>query len=479
MLPTTRSRRRPRRALAAATTAALACSGCGASGPLSEPDPGDRVQCETASTALPSSLVPARRFEPATSAITMKVVVARARLREALERRVPEQLARGGRRLSVGQVSYSVRRGPMGLELVERDLEVQVPIRVNAAVCVPLGPLCPSVGGCSPRLTTIVRVPLSLDQHYGLGGSRVSTDLQQGCVVAGYDATGHVRANADAQSRNLKRQLDRSLPNIRPEMTALWTRLHEPLPVHGGHCLHAQPQRVVQHPPAMQASDLVFRLDIIASLRHERTCMPIQADRAVTALPPPDEADSRGESGTLVVAEYKSWQDVSQEISRSLAKAKALGRDDRSLTEVVARGVLTKGGADGSERARIALGLTLEGEPCGPIWMLAEPRLAEDGKQIRLVDVTRLALGEQRREQEADGQLVSWIRQHAVITMPSPPIGTPEALADAIELATRKRTNRVDVRAYRTEPAEPQVHVTADGLVVEHRQRGAVPLRVK
>jgi hypothetical protein len=394
---------------------------------------------------------------------------------QALERRVPEVLARGGRRISVGRLSYSVKRGPFALGLERNALIVEVPIHVAASVCVPFGALCPSVGGCSPKLKTIVEVPLALNDRYELGPSRVSTVVERGCTIAGHDATGQVKQNARRQSAQLQRQIDQLLPSVRPEAETIWRGLQQPLPLDQGACLTTTPQQVVQLPAVLDAEHLSFRLAFVTPFEQLSPCPPREDDRARGPLPPPSSRPTDERWGRLAVVRQLPWLAAAEQLQSVVKRGEPPLREDDRVVGLGMSGVRAAHASSGDDGARIALSLAVEGTGCGPLWLLAEPRPDPNGPFIGLDRVVPYG----STDQAATVELSRWMQEHAKLDAGPSASGISAAIQSLVERAVARRGASVEVGPYELVADDRTATAALEGLVVTERSRGEIVLTVR
>jgi len=375
----------------------------------------------------------------------------------------------------VGRLSYSVRRGPFVLSLRRNALVVEVPIRVAASVCVPLGALCPSVGGCSPALRTIVEVPLALNERYELGPSRVTTDVERGCSIAGYDATGQIRSNAKSQSTQLKRQVDELLPSIGPEVTALWHGLQRPLPLEDGSCVVAEPKQVVQYPAALDAEHLVFRLGLFATLERHESCRGGDEDTPLRPPPAPDSSPASEQRGTVTVAHRMGWTAVSETLRRTVTEGAPPIREGQRIRSLRTEGIRVANGAGKPSAQRVAIRLDTEGSGCGPSWLIAEPGIDDDRPVVRLQNTSPL----EATGKTASATFIAWVEKHASF---APKVGSAEvsdALRALVVKAMMRRSANAEVGPYSPTPLDQAVAVGERGLLVTRRSRGEIVLTIR
>lgn len=403
--------------------------------------------------------------------IALTIRVPREVLLQALSERVPEVLARGGRRVSMGRLSYSVRRGPFELGLRRNALVVEVPIRVNAGVCVPLGALCPSLGGCSPALTTTVEVPLALNRRYELGPSRVRTDVERGCTIAGHDATGLVKRNASRQSAELKRRLDELLPSIEPEMSALWRGLGRPLPRPDGGCLAAEPMAVVQYPATLTASHLALHLGVVATLEEQQPCRAVPPEPA-SPLPTAAARPATEPRTGIAVARRLEWGFVAAQLERALATGEPPPFSGGPVTAVEASGVLLPAAAGRPSTAQIALRIQTAELHCEPAWLVATPRAEADGSVLLVPASAGDAMAGPLARKVA-----AWLAQHGRLRLDDPPehdIG--EALRHLAGEAASHRGAAVQVSPYELVTVDRSLAAGRDFLWESRRDSGTITI---
>lgn len=359
--------------------------------------------------------------ETPVSRIAVDVNASVQSLKRELGKHVPLELARATNQPigTPGEVSYTVSRGSFDVGLSGDRLVVATPVSVEARVCKPLGPICPIYGRCSPRLAAVASVPLTLTDDYRLGSSSVSVNLTRGCVIAGFDASDEIRRNAARQVGGIQRRIDGSVPDLKPYVEGTWRLLHTPVALGRDTCLRIAPSGIVQKKPKLTAGTLGLRFGVLGSLSVEQPCNPDDAV-APTPLPKLSAEKDLAEGVALKVPLRIDWEDVSADLTRSLAAPSARAADVH-VVKAKARGVLVNG------IPRVLLTATVSGRLCGDAHLLAEPWYDASAARIRLRAVTA-APGT-----GADVSAVSaLITDHAAIALPLDAASAPNALESLV-----------------------------------------------
>ncbi len=454
----------PRFLASVAAALAVAC-GAGSHGASST---GDGV-CSVRLAPTTPAFTDAPVVEAPESRIAVDVRVAVARLKSELSRHVPVVLAQANRRDvgTPGQATYVVRRGDFNVRLDADQLVVENPVSVELAVCKPFGPLCPTYGRCSPRLSSSVRVPLLFDGRYQLGASRVDVGVTRGCVLTpiGVDVTPELQRMAGQQAGGVKRQIDRSLPSVRPEVQAVWHLLHSPVSIGNTLCARIAPERLVQQRPTLQGGVLSSRLAAYGRIGVEDPCST--KDAVESPLPAPDVRSDVPAGVALDVPIRIDWDDVSAALTRSLAAPASDGAT--RIVRAQARGALVAG------RPVVALALTVEGRACGDVWVVAEPWYDAQSSRVRL---RRVAFAPDRQP-EVDPGLPAVVERRAAIALPVDLGAAPASLENLVKSLIGDRPAGVDVRFQVKPPSVERVLVDKDALVPVASLRGSAIVEVK
>lgn len=303
------------------------------------------------------------------------VVDARATVRslsQQLEKQVPVLLGSASRQDigAAGEVSYTVTRGKVTIDLEGEHLRARVPVDTKVEICKSLGPVCIRYGSCNPQLLAVTRVPLVLAEDYAILPSRVSVALTRGCVIAGYDAGPEIRRQAARQIGTVEQRINASVPDVRPAVAAGWRQLHVPVALSRDSCIRVEPTRLAQSPPTLAEGQLGLRLAAFGRASLEGPC----SDQSTPGPLPARALDaSLPEHSELVVPIRTSRAALSGALTLSLSKPEGATR----VLKVDARPVRHDG------QSRLALDLTLSGRLCGETTVLASLRY--DPKRARLV----------------------------------------------------------------------------------------------
>jgi hypothetical protein len=325
-------------------------------------------------------------FEPQRSHLAVHLSVSRQRIDQEIERSVPRTLDQGRRDIGApGRVSYLVTRGPVTLELKDDCLIANTTIQAQVEVCKELGPFCLTYGRCNPSLLATATLPLLPSPAYTLGGSRVSVSVQQGCILAGFDATPRIEGMAREQAAVAKRRIDQSLPQLHDLAGRAWSVLLTPRPLGNGGCLVAEGISPTLSRLRLEQDALVADGALDLTLRWSEACpapreMPLPALEIVPELDPETQ---------VRVSMKATWEEMAARMRGLLEDAK---RSPVDAVEIRVNGALL-----GNE-ARVAIQLRGGRAQCGGMWLLAEPWYDERSGQIRLRKIE--APGSSAAEQE-------------------------------------------------------------------------------
>lgn len=411
-----------------------------------------RVRVEdTAFTVVPPEPMPTPR-----SRIGVEVNASLAALERELAKQVPVTLATERHRSvgTAGEVSYVVRRGRFGVALDISRLTVKVPVEVEAEVCKPLGPFCPTYGRCSPRLMALASVPLLLSDSYEIGKSRVSISVHRPCIIGGYDATPQIKSQAANQVGQVQSRIDAAMPDLRPSVNSVWELLHHPIALGSSTCLRIEPDRVTQNRPVLKDGALITELGAEGTLRIEDPCEPNVAVKP-GPLPRLVTSEAAATGVELRVAVRTSWLDVSAELTRSLTKKGASEAETR-VVKVEAEGTQL------GPRALVVMRATLAGATCGNLRLLAEPWFDGEAGRLRL---RRIVLAPGAPEVPGFAALAASIEQHASAALPVDLSAGPAALTALVQGFGRDLPGGAEIDAKIAKSAVARVHPEREGLV--------------
>jgi hypothetical protein len=320
---------------------------------------------------MPPAAWPASR----PSRIIVHAEASLSRIERELETRVERRLA-SARGVSVGiagSVNYTVDRGPFALSVAEGALWVTTEARADVEVC--------SRGrcyaSCKPVAVVRARVPLKLSLEYRFAPSRVSATFTRGCKVralSGFltiDVTRQLETEMAPVLRRVERDIDRRLPDLRPEVMPLWAELGKPrsLPLLG--CLVLQPSGIVQGPSQGTRETLRLRFALLAAPELRPRCDDMPAGSL--PLPPLVHEATLPDEDEVMLGLVSPLTDLAGAFESS---------------EPVDFG----GALVGVERATVApsgtaidADLSLQGDVCGELSLRASPTWTSDGRALTLV----------------------------------------------------------------------------------------------
>lgn len=327
------------------------------------------------------ALSPLGQLAAPASRLSLGVNIPVERLAAEIAAKVPRGLGSARRQPigSAGEVTYDVSRGGFSFGVKGDRLLVSTPVHVNVSVCKPFGPLCPTYGRCTPKLSATASVPLALGSDYRIDKSAASYSIVEGCSIVGMDVTSKIRGIADARIGDVRARIDRAIPDVTPHARQLVELLSTPRPLGDG-CATIAIQRVEQAKPRIADGVLSLRAVGHGLLSvTEAGCLPA----AKTALPAIEKlAEGAVVSPESVVA--TSLDIPYAELSRQLnerAKTVSLA-GGTTLREVTVRG------GERDQQPILLVGVTLEGATCGTVYASARVDPSLTDRTLRLSDVT-------------------------------------------------------------------------------------------
>jgi hypothetical protein len=184
-------------------------------------------------------------------------------------------------------------------------------------------------------------------------------------ALAGFltiDVTGMLQNELDPQLAEVARQIDRQLPNLRPEAEKGWAQALAPRELPLGTCFVLQPQGVVQGPVEPSTETLHARFALLASPELRTRCgEPVPA----TSLPPLQSDMTLPSEGVVHFGMVTALSNLARGFE---AAPPAAFRDERVR---VSQAAVTAWGSD------VRSELTLAGGVCGTVTL--DARLAFEG----------------------------------------------------------------------------------------------------
>ncbi len=316
------------------------------------------------------------------SVMRLAVRVSTEQLGREIDKNVPRALGSAKRQPigSAGEVTYDVSRGPFAFALRDDRLVLSTPVTARVSVCKPLGPLCPTYGRCSPRLTTTAKVPLMVDTSYALAKPKVSYTIDAGCSIVGVNVTSKIRELADSRMVAVRQQIAKAMPDVASLAQKGHERMSEPLPFEGG-CAQIRVDGIEQARPRLEAGNLLLRAVARGHVSVSATC------GETTKLPMPSIVDLEANAVIPPVSELRVGFDVSDdELTAGLRSI--VGKEISPGTRVTNVG-WRSGRLEG--KPTFVVSLTVEGRSCGVVHVLTD--LVADLK-TRTIALTHLQPGE-------------------------------------------------------------------------------------
>src|SRR5947199_3047533 len=277
--------------------------------------------------AAPAASPPAS--EPAT--ITLPIAIALAKIRSQLDTAFPpaDSLDRAKCTALGGLVchQYLYRRDSLDLRASGDRVSLQTRLRYRAAVGLPAVGGIASCGFAPEAMKRAeVRLATTLywrsDWRLGSRGTAIGTTLSDRCEVTllHVDATSIVKRILDAQSEDLRRQIDSLLPSVadmRGAADSLWQLAQEPLALDSASTiwLTLSPETVSLAPVIGSASAISTALVLTARPR-----VTVGPKPSVSAQPLPTLTLARRSSGIHVPVEVElPFSDLSQKVTTALS----------------------------------------------------------------------------------------------------------------------------------------------------------------
>ena len=385
------------------------------------------------------------------SRLVIELAVAETALERILDARIPKGLGSASRQPigAPGEVTYTVSRGAPDATLAGDTLEVKVPIHAAVEICKPIGRLCPTYGACQPNLVATTRVPLRLDEDYGIEPPKVEVRVTRGCRIAGFDVTDEVQRAAAGARRRAERQIAMAIPDLRATMTRATGLLSRPVAVGQDRCLRITPEAISQGAPTSRKGMLETSFEVRGTV--EPT--PCDARFPSPTLPPLGRFDGRVAPSELVTREP-----LAADVLEILKPSAPAGVEVRLLRIAPHR---TPAGP------RLALEVELEGRACGTLWAIAAPSL-EEGRLV----LDGLEATSPQNAPVLDG--IRWETEGVVA----------DDLARRLARRAREASAAVDLDGVELDAAvdvaevSARADVTADGIVVTSRARGRLRIVV-
>jgi hypothetical protein len=454
-----------------AALAGLACSGPAASSPATQAT----SSCENLAAGQQPEWLTPPAVEIPESRVTVEASVTLKRIERELSDRVPSTLDRGSRGIgSAGRLGYVVRRGAFAVGLEGERLVVTTPVTVNAQVCKPIGPFCPTYGSCSPKLQTRASVPLVLGPDYRLGQSEVGITIERSCSIAGFDATPKIRTAARGQARQLKRQIDGIVNQPRPEAEVLWRNLQQPLPLADQGCLRVKPRTLTQSRPSLVDGVLSTQVALTGTVSFDYPCDGSEGPAAAAQpLPKPQVVDELPGGIELNLPILQDWAAVSAELTRSLVSGTDPGAEAtdpaRQLTGVTALGALIE------QQPLVALALHTQG--CGDLWVVGEPWYDPAAKRAKLRKLRPLIEG--HKLDDAMAALVTRLAEQGSLGLPLDLTATAAKLRELLDELTAKAPADVVLEVALEPPSVDQLLVAPTGIVAVAKATGHLRARLR
>jgi hypothetical protein len=441
---------------------ALALVACGARQPAPVASVGQ--ECDSGLEAGESRLQAPPPLAPLTSQVAVELSVSRERIQDELGRRVPSTLDQATRDIGApGRVTYVVTRGPFAVDLRNDRLVTTTRVRARVDVCKELGPFCVHYGHCDPSLLAVASVPLLPGSDYSLGPSQVSVTVEQGCTIAGYDATSELERIARQQAAVTQRRIDAAMPQLGPQVGQAWSTLAQPWLVEGVGCLLARPKSLKLVRPTLEGGRITARVGMDAELGWSPACPGAAEVAPSPPLPPPAVVQHIARESHLELGIRLGWNEAGAELAKSLA-----GPGDDSIMELRARPALVGG------RKWLALGLHRRGLQCETMWLLSEPSYDPSQGNVGL-RVEKLLAGN-----AADYPAVKrLLEERGRILLPFRPERVKELMGKLAARLDTERPDRADLDLGLEDPAVGPVVADREGLVAVVSLRARISLSAK
>jgi hypothetical protein len=434
---------------------------CGPKPPANEEPKACRVTLPPRAV-MPSDLVTPTSFAAPRSTIVVHAEIPLRAIQQNLEAKLARRVAEErDHDLGVaGRLEYTVDRGPLAVSVAGDRLLVATPLTGHARACAKGS----CYAGCDPILKATAAVPLALGPDYKFRHASVTIDVVRGCEVRALgglltvDVTPVLRDRLAGESKKIEAQIDRELPDLRPEAERLWAELGKPRALPLGACVVVAPEGIVQGPPAAANDAARLRFGLLARPELRVRCGEPPATRP---LPPLADDPSLAPEGDihLAIALGKEGAGIALEgadVDLGSAKAK-IGKATGPAT---------------------ALGLTLGGETCGDVAVRASgASWKDDGRALLLGGVVPMG-GESERLAGAGVDAAALAR-----SIERAPIAVPIAPADLATvlpaLASSLSDDRVTATTTVSEAKPESAGLRGNELVGVAHVRASITLRTK
>jgi hypothetical protein len=268
-------------------------------------------------------------------------------------------------------------------------------------------------------------VPLLPGTDYSLGPSQVMVTVEQGCSIAGYDATPEVERIALQQAAVTQRRIDAGLPQLGPQLALAWSTIAKPWSLEGVGCVFARPKTLKLVRPRLDEGRITAVVGLDAELGWLPSCPPALEAAPSPPLPPLVVVEHIGSDSHLKLGIRLAWNEVGEQLAKQLA-----GPGDEPVVELRARPALL-----GSHRW-LAVGLRQRGLQCENMWLLTEPLYDAKEGDVRL-RVAQMLVGNPADYQRAK----RLIEERGRVPLPLRPGRIKELI---VKLAARLDTERPD-----------------------------------
>jgi hypothetical protein len=420
------------------------------------------------SGAASRDVPPAAQRDEATtpSLVLVHAEASLSRITRELEAQIPRRLAnvRGASAGIAGRANYTVDRGPLTVTVEQGALVVRTDVKADAEICA----RGQCYASCQPRAIARARIPLGLRPDYRFPGSRVTAEFTQGCKIralGGFltvDVTPTLKAQLEPELRRVQRDIDRQLPDLRREIEQGFVELASPRHVPLLGCVLPNPKGIVQGPVEATGGSLRMRFAVSAEPTLRSEC---DETHVAPSLPRLEQDPTLGDDAELRLALVQPLTTVAS----ALEEAGSADVNGARVSVERAR-VVSMGGALQAE-------LSLTGDVCGDVTILATPAFMEEGQTLALTTV-ELPLGETERIRASSlepTRLAEALTEGAVLRLPIDVSRLGEALPRLVAMLPMDDAIAADVAVADVRPLAARAQ--GEDLVATVGVQGHVLLR--
>jgi hypothetical protein len=222
--------------------------------------------------------------------------------------------------------------------------------------------------------------------------------MTRGCKIAVVDVSSEIEREARRQTEAAERQIRSAFAQVPEFARRAFLPVSLPLASEPDRCLEFRASEFVYEMPRIQDATLVSRVALLGSAKVGACAQSLES-----VTPPPPRVVERLEPESVVTFQV-GWPYHELQKALTADARKVAPRDGTGIVKVQARSSLEAG------RARVALGLELEGRTCGSAWVSALPEVDHKSHTLGFHEQAPMAGQETAGADTLLGHLVSALR---------------------------------------------------------------------